>query len=370
MAFPDRQAGASNPAETSIRVLIVDDSAFMRFTISKRLNETAGIQVVGSARNGEEALVLIASLNPDVVTMDVEMPGMDGLATLREIMASHPRPVIMLSSLTSEGANETIQALTLGAVDFIAKPGSKANIDAIMDEVVSKIRRAARTRINALGGAIRAEAVRPVTATVTPFGKTARPSQGRPFRSDDRVVVIGSSTGGPRALNTVIPAIAQDLPATFLVVQHMPVGFTRSLAERLDSVSRLSVKEAAAGDRLEAGRALLAPGGYHMTVDGSGQIALNQNPAVHGVRPAVDVTMSSVAQYFGAVTIGVILTGMGSDGTNGAALIHSAGGKVIAEDESTCVVWGMPRSVVERGVADWIVPLPEVAAAIEKAIRS
>jgi two-component system chemotaxis response regulator CheB len=167
----------------------------------------------------------------------------------------------------------------------------------------------------------------------------------------------------------VIPGLPADLPAAVLIVQHMPVGFTRSLAERLDSVSALAIKEAAPGDALEVGRALLAPGGFHMTVDENGRIALNQNPAVHGVRPAVDVTMASVAQRYGAATIGVVLTGMGRDGTNGALLIRSAGGQVIAEDESTCVVWGMPRSVVEAGAADRVVPLPEVAAAIEAAVR-
>jgi two-component system chemotaxis response regulator CheB len=342
-----------------VRVLIVDDSAFMRFTLGKRLSETEGLIVVGSAHDGQEALALIPRLDPDVITLDVEMPHKNGLTTLGEIMATTPRPVIMLSSLTTEGARETIQALTLGAVDFISKPSAKANIDLILDELVAKIRRAARAQVYRMASARRTE----------PAAAANRLKVTRSMRSRDKVVVIGTSTGGPRALNTVISQLPADLPASFLIVQHMPAGFTRSLAERLDSVSSLSVKEATPGDLLETGRGLLAPGGFHMLVNAGGQVEVNQNPAVHGVRPAVDVTMASVARHFGCVAVGVVLTGMGSDGTNGSALIHSAGGHIIAEAESTSVVWGMPRSVVEAGVTDEVVPLHEVAAAIVRAVR-
>jgi two-component system chemotaxis response regulator CheB len=344
-----------------IKVLVVDDSAFMRFTIAKYLGDRPEIHVVGAARDGIEALEMIPRLQPDVVTLDVEMPRLNGLSTLREIMAEHPRPVVMLSSLTSDGALETVQALTLGAVDFIAKPANKANMVSIMAEVASKITRAAQARVWAVP---RARPVQ-VAAPQPQSSKTTRPLRGR-----ERVVVIGSSTGGPRALNSVIPALPGDLPAAVLVIQHMPVGFTRSLAERLDSISPLSVKEAEPGDCPEVGRVLVAPGGFHMTLDEHGQVSLNQNPPVHGVRPAVDVTMTAVARQYGALSIGVILTGMGSDGTSGASLIHNAGGKVIAEAESTCVVWGMPRSVVEAGVVDLVVPLGEVAQAIDRLVRN
>lgn len=343
-----------------VRVLVVDDSAFMRFTINKRLNETPGIIVVGSAHDGEEALKLIPRLQPDVVTLDVEMPRMDGLTTLREIMANFPRPVVMLSSLTSEGARETVQALTWGAVDFITKPEAKANLEMVMDEVIAKIRRAARARVfasprerqNVTGGGI-------------PNHKASRP-----LGEQDKLIIIGCSTGGPRALNTVVPQIPDHLPAALLIVQHMPAGFTRSLAERLDSLSPFRIKEAAPGDRLEVGSGLVAPGGFHMTLNADGEIVLNTNPPVHGVRPAVDVTLASAAQRFGPAIVAVVLTGMGSDGANGAALVHSAGGKVIAEDESTSVVWGMPRCVVEAGSADVVAPLPEVAAAIVAAVEN
>lgn len=366
MATSMRQ-GAGNNGKP-IRVLIVDDSAYMRFTLSRALSTAPGLEVVGAARDGQEALELIPQLQPDVVTLDMEMPRLDGLSTLRQIMARWPRPVIMLSSLTTEGARETILALTWGAVDCVAKPATKANVAAVLDEVIAKIQAAAQARVRA----------NPLTLTPLPPSQRAgrgvteglsKDKSTRPLRMRDRVVVIGASTGGPGALQTVIADLPADLPAAVLIVQHMPVGFTRSLAERLDSLSALAIKEAAPGDALEVGRGLLAPGGFHMTVDESGRIALNQTPAVHGVRPAVDVTMASVAQRYGAASIGVVLTGMGRDGTNGALLIRSAGGQVIAEDESTCVVWGMPRSVVEAGAADRVVPLPQIAAAIEHAVR-
>jgi two-component system chemotaxis response regulator CheB len=343
--------------------MVVDDSAFMRYTITQRLAEARDLAVVGTARDGEEALSLIPKLNPDVITLDVEMPRLNGLSTLRQIMTRFPRPVIMLSSLTCEGASETIQALTWGAVDFIAKPASKANIEAVMDELIGKIRRAPRARILPLGAH--------PTEAPSPELKQANLSRrdARRVGLQDKIVVIGASTGGPRALSAVVPRLPQDLPAAFLIVQHMPAGFTRSLAERLDAESAIDVKEASPGDRLEVGRALLAPGGFHLVLDGSGEVVLNQKDPVHGVRPAIDVTMASIVQRYGRRTIGVILTGMGSDGSHGSVLIHAAGGRVIAEDESSCVVWGMPRSVSEAGAADVVVPLLEVPGAIQNAVR-
>ncbi len=360
MTIPVSASSSETSGSAPVRVLVVDDSAFMRFTITKRLNEAEGIHVVGAARDGQEALTMLAKLKPDVITLDVEMPRLDGLSTLREIMATHPCPVIMLSSLTTDGARETVQALTLGAVDFVAKPTIRANVENVIDEVITKIRRAVKARV--------VLAPQVVLSNSQQAARTKK--QPRPVQSWDKIVVIGASTGGPRALNTVMPMLPADLPAAVVIVQHMPAGFTRSLAERLDSVSELAIREAAPGDRLEIGSVLIAPGGYHLTVDRAGQIALNQHPPVHGVRPSVDVTMTAIAQHFGASVVGVVLTGMGSDGANGAALIHAAGGRVIAEDESTCVVWGMPRSVIESGVADEVAPLPRVAAAIEKAVRA
>lgn len=347
---------------TPIKVLIVDDSAFIRYTLSQALNEHPEIQVVATARDGVEALELIVKFQPDVVTMDVEMPRLDGLSALRQIMANYPRPVVMLSSLTKDGAVETIQALTLGAVDFIPKPSSQANIRTVRDDLAGKILRAAQARVRPM--AIRSVAA-PVTSPKEQSVKTVRP-----LKKNEPIVFIGTSTGGPKALNEVIPALPGDLPAGVVIVQHMPAGFTHSLADRLNAISKLKVKEAEPGDRPAAGLALLAPGGFHMIFDENGQVALNQNPPVHGVRPAADVTLISLIQRYQKGIISVILTGMGSDGTNGSTLLHSMGGYVITEHESSCVVWGMPRSVVEAGASSETVPLPEIAGAIERATNS
>lgn len=350
-------ASQTTPISTPppIKVLIVDDSAFMRYAISHHLEGSSQIQVVGTARNGVEALDLIPKLNPDVVTMDVEMPQMDGLSTLREVMKRFPRPVIMLSSLTSEGSEATISALTIGAVDFVAKPTQKASINEVMDEVAAKIIRAATVRVK--------PPVSPVKECLLPISAKSK-AVLKPLGRKDPIVVIGSSTGGPRALNTVLPNIPGDLPAAVVIVQHMPVGFTHTLADRLNAQSSLWVKEAQQGDILEVGKALLAPGGFHMTFDDHGAVVLNQNPPVHGVRPAVDVTLISLVQRYSKNVTAVILTGMGNDGTNGSTLLHSIGGEVIAEHESSCVVYGMPRSVVEAGAANEIIPLEEIAGAI------
>lgn len=338
--------------EKIIKVMVVDDSAFMRFSITKHLNMTPNIQVMVTASDGREALELLKTYKPDVITLDVEMPRLDGLSTLKEIMAHYPCPVIMLSSLTKEGANETIRALTLGAVDFVAKPENKINISEVMNEVVSKIIKVVNAKVFSI------PYKKPIEDS-----KKAADKIVRPLGSNDKILIIGSSTGGPRALNTLVPEL-NNIPAAVLIVQHMPVGFTHSLADRLDSISILKVKEAEPGDQLEVGKALLAPGGFHMVLDENKRISLNQNPTIHGVRPAIDVTMFSVVQHFGKSVVSVILTGMGVDGTSGSTLIKSSGGYVFAEAESSCVVYGMPRSVVESGSADKILPIHELAPAI------
>lgn len=351
------------PSQTSIgpsvpvKVMIVDDSAFMRFSIAQHLNEHPEIKVVGSAHNGKEALRLIPELQPDVVTLDVEMPQMDGLTTLRQIMAEFPRPVIMFSSLTREGTAETIQALMLGAVDFIAKPTNQTDIRNAMKDMIAKIMCAAKAKVK--------PATRQWMRPATPH--TNLPEKlVQPYQKKAPVVLIGSSTGGPGALNEIVPALSLNLPSPVVIVQHMPAGFTRSLSERLNSISPLKVKEAEPGETLMVGQILVAPGGFHMTLDEEERVALNQKAAVHGVRPAVDVTLTSLIQRFGRNVIAVILTGMGSDGMNGASLLHSDGGYVIAEHESTCVVWGMPRSVVEAGAASVVLPRHQIPAAIER----
>ncbi len=345
----------------SLRVMVVDDSAFIRFSIIQQLNEDPEILVVGSASNGREALRLIPELQPDVITLDVEMPHLDGLSTLREIMRDFPRPVIMVSSLTREGASETIQALMLGAVDFFPKPNNRLDIRAAMGEIIAKIKLASRAKVKSANSILLKTAAS--RSPNLPEKKVHSYSKMTP------VVLIGSSTGGPGALSEIIPALPGNLASPVIIVQHMPVGFTKSLSDRLNSLSSLKVKEAEPGDRLLVGQALVAPGGFHMILDENEQVVLNQKPAVHGVRPAVDVTLNSVNRHFGGNMIGVILTGMGSDGAIGMSILHNAGGYVIAEDESTCVVWGMPRSVVEAGAASAILPRPKIAKAIESAIN-
>ena len=344
----------------SLRVMVVDDSAFMRFSIIQQLNEDPEIQVVGSASNGNEALRLIPQFEPDVITLDVEMPHLDGLSTLREIMKKFPRPVIMVSSLTKEGASETIQALMLGAVDFIPKPDNSLDIRTAMGEIIAKIKLAAKAKVK--------RSTSNLLQMSTPQTSTQPEKTLHSYSKLAPVILIGSSTGGPGALSEIIPALPASLPSPVVIVQHMPAGFTRSLSERLNSLSPLKVKEAEPGDTLMMGQVLVAPGGFHMLFDENERVTLNQKPAVHGVRPAVDVTLNSLNKHFGKNMIGVILTGMGSDGSLGMSILHSAGGYVIAEHESTCVVWGMPRSVVEAGSASIVLPRPKIAKGIESAI--
>ena len=343
-----------------ITVLIVDDSAFARSVIGKKLDAHPDIKVVGFARDGVEAVEQVQALKPDVVTLDVSMPRLDGLGALERIMKDFPTPVVMLSALTGEQTQTTIAALELGAVDFYLKPAmaSPTGAPGADLELVEKIK---------LAAAVPAARLRHMAA----WNRTHRLGGGPPpARTVERatrmrrVVVIGTSTGGPRALAELIPALPRDLPAAFLVVQHMPPMFTRSLAERLNSESALEVKEAEEGDQISPGRVLLAPGGYHMIVAKNGVVALNQEPPECAVRPAVNVTMAAAARFFGRAVLGVVLTGMGSDGTRGAAAIKAAGGQVIVEAESTCAVYGMPKSVVDAGHADKAMPLNRVAEEI------
>jgi two-component system chemotaxis response regulator CheB len=344
----------SNP----IRVLIVDDSAFIRYTVTKHLEADPDITVVGSAHDGLDALVQISALKPDVVVLDVEMPRMDGLTALKRIMAECPTPVVMLSALTQRGAQTTIRALMRGALDFVPKPDARIDIHTVIEELSEKIKIAAGTRLATLR-----------TSTV-PLALTSPTKQGpRLLQKGDRLIVIGASTGGPRALQGVLSRLPADLPAGILVVQHMPPGFTRSLAQRLNQTSPLMVQEAADGDRLGRGTVLLAPGDFHLQFKGIRQVTLDQGPRRHHVRPAVDVTMESAVKYHQANVIGVILTGMGQDGTEGAGQIKAAGGKVIAEHKSSSIVYGMPASVVKAGLADRVVPLSRIAATLMELIN-
>lgn len=337
-----------------IKVLVVDDSTLMRNMVGDIIKTTPGLVLAGTAKNGVEAIEQIAKLSPDVITMDIEMPKMNGLQALARIMTEFPIPTIMLSAHAKEGAESTLLALELGAIDFVTKPSGSISldIDKVRNELVEKIKIAAEVDLDKMQN------------NKPHFGDTISPER-RVSSGIMKTLAIGSSTGGTRALSEVLPKLPQNINATILLVQHMPVGFTKSLAERLDNRSKIKIKEAEDGDRLVKGQALLAPAGYHMELAPSGdKVLLNQNPTRFGVRPSVDVMMESIALNASNELIGVILTGMGHDGAQGIASIKKRGGHTIAEDSSTCVVYGMPRAAVETGTVDEILPLGRIPEAI------
>ena len=346
-----------------IKVLIVDDSAFMRKVLTDLFAAEQDFKVIDTARNGLEAIDKVKRLKPDLVTMDVEMPVLDGLKSLEQIMRESPVPVLMISSLTRAGAEATLRALTLGAVDFVARTaGPISSIVDVQPEIIAKARSAVRANVRQLIKPLqeRQQEKKLFTAPVSsPVGS-------------GQIVAIGTSTGGPRALQEVLIRLPGDLPCGVVIVQHMPAGFTKSLAERLNTVSELTVKEAEHNDVVRPGNVYIAPGSYHMVLEmegGKTVIKLNQDPPIGGLRPAVDPMMESVAKIYGSQAIGVILTGMGHDGSKGMQAIKRQHGNTIAEDMTTAVVYGMPKSAIELNVVDRIVPLPEVAGEIIRHIK-
>lgn len=354
-----------------IKVLVVDDSAFMRKVISDIINSQNDMQVVGVARNGEEALQKAQELGPDVVTLDVEMPVMDGITALKKIMETDPVPVVMLSSLTQNGAEMTMKALQLGAVDFVPKPSGTISLDIakVSEDIVRKVRIAALARPQIRRLFSGAGSLGSVARPVSPGIPLSRPVGGRL----EKLVLIGTSTGGPKALHEVIPRLPGDLEAGVLIVQHMPPGFTASLAARLDGISGLRVKEAEHGEVIAPGTAYVAPGDYHLLVmtdkeTGLGRLLVNLtfDPPVSGHRPSVDAMFESVARSFWGHIVGVIMTGMGQDGAKGVIHLKKRGAKIIAEDSSTCIVFGMPKAAIETGQVDKVVPLPEIAQEIQR----
>ncbi|GAB6109212.1 protein-glutamate methylesterase/protein-glutamine glutaminase [Fusibacter bizertensis] len=353
-----------------IKVLVVDDSAFMRKVIADMISSDDGMEVVGTAKNGEEALQLIVSLKPAVVTMDIEMPKMDGLTALKQIMEVSPMPVIMLSSLTTNGAVETLKALDYGAFDFITKPTSliKVSTPEVREELLNKIRIASRTKVNK--PSIIERRVRP-TAVIQNNDQSRTKNLGLKTKFK-KLIAIGTSTGGPRALQDVIPYIPRDIDAGILIVQHMPPGFTKSLAERLDGMSQIQVKEAEDGDVISAGVAYLAPGDSHVKVTkqaGQYVIKLDNGERVSGHKPSVDAMMYSIADLNERDVIGVIMTGMGADGADGLSRVKANHGYIIAQDEESCVVFGMPKSTIKLGVVDKVVSLNNIANEIVKAME-
>lgn len=350
---------------SKIRVLTVDDSALMRQVLAQLLSKDRDIEVIGSAPDPFIAREKIKALNPDVLTLDVEMPKMDGLTFLEKLMAGHPMPVVMVSSLTEAGCQTTLRALELGAVDFITKPkiDLREGMEEVAQDLIAKIKAAAVAKVGSR---------RPGTIGNGASGASSLASRLLPpvasamIKTTDTIIAIGASTGGTEALRAVLEVLPPNTPP-IIVTQHMPERFTKTLADRLNQLCRISVKEAEDGDSVLPGHALIAPGSYHMTLVRSGarySVRLNQDPPVNRHRPSVDVMFDSVARYAGANTIGVILTGMGGDGAKGMLAMKQAGAYTIAQDEASCVVFGMPKEAIKLGGVDKILPLDDIPAAM------
>ncbi|MGZ4495397.1 MAG: protein-glutamate methylesterase/protein-glutamine glutaminase [Nocardioides sp.] len=352
-----------------IRVLVVDDSVVVRRLVSDVLAGDPRLEVVGSAPNGKVALAKIPQLNPDIITLDVEMPVMDGLETLEHLRVLYPRlPVVMFSTLTDRGATATLDALEKGATDYVTKPANVGSVTASMEAVRAQL----VPKIVALGGRGPAFS-RPsapasaAAAAPLPPRPAARPTAGEGAGARVDVLAVGASTGGPDALSTFLSALPANLPVPVVVVQHMPPVFTKQFADRLDRKCELSVSEAVAGDELRPGHVLIAPGDFHLRLRRRNDrvvVALDQGTPENYCRPAVDVLFRSVAEVYGAHVLGVVLTGMGADGARASGDIVAAGGSVYVQDEATSVVWGMPGSVVAAGAAAKVLPLAEVAPAV------
>ena len=362
------------PANKKFRVLIVDDSAFMRKVLEQIFNADDQLQVVGHAKDGREAVAMAESLKPDVITMDINMPHMDGLQATAQIMTTNPKPIVIVSSESREGAAGSLKSLELGAIEFVGKPSSGIDLDMqnVKEELLRKVRMAAKVRVvrtasrlaltvqGANGGAAPAKPSPPVrTVPVIP--------------SDQRfpVVVMGASTGGPATVMRLAPGFTRDFPAAVFLVQHMPASFTTQYAAQLAEFTSIRVKEAEANEAVQPGTLYICPGAQHLRVTPTGRIQLDAaSGRINGYLPNIDVTMETVAAYAGPMSIGVVLTGMGSDGANGAKAIKSAGGMVLAQDEATSVIFGMPAEAIKLNAVDQVLSIDDIYAAIEKRVIS
>lgn len=342
-----------------VRVLVADDSAFMRTALTRMIESDPALRVVGTAQTGVEALEKVTSLQPDVVTLDVEMPRLNGLETLKRIMHDSPRPVIMVSSLTQEGAHTTLEALDYGAFDYLPKQLSYASLDIvkIREDLIAKIHAAAESRRTRI-------ARRPPSSLHLPPTNLYQPAP--------TIIAIGTSTGGPKALQQILPMFPQNLPVPIVIVQHMPVGFTGPFAHRLDNLCKLTVREAGHEEVLQPGSAYIAPAGQQLLVVRRGpkvvtRISTQPSNSLH--IPSVDVMMLSIAEAFRALAMGIIMTGMGNDGALGMQAIFREGGLTLGQDESTCTVWGMPRACAEMGILKRVAPLLAIPQEVLKAIN-
>jgi two-component system chemotaxis response regulator CheB len=355
-----------------IRVLIVDDSAFMRKALETILITDENVQVVGHAKDGREAVRLSESLKPDVITMDINMPVMDGLQATAEIMTTNPRPIVVVSSESRQGAASTLRALELGAIEFVAKPSSGIDLDmhSVREDLLRKVRLAAKVRVvrsaSRIASAITNADGRAIPSPPAPVSRLAAPTT-----NDQRfpVVVLAASTGGPATVMRLAPGFTRDFPAAVILVQHMPAAFTTQYATQLAEFTGVRVKEAENNETLTAGTFYICPGGQHLRVMNTGRIQLDGNSGrIHGYLPNIDITMESVAAFAGALSIGVILTGMGNDGAAGARAIKSVGGMVLAQDEATSVIFGMPAEAIKAGAVSQVLGIDDIYAAIEKQV--
>src|SRR5579859_1750535 len=364
-------------ADKKIRVLIVDDSAFMRKVLHSMIATDPQLEVCGEARDGRDAVTQAEALRPDVITMDINMPHMDGLQATEVIMSSNPRPVLIVSSEAREGADITLKALELGAIDFVSKPSGGIDLDmsSVRDELTRKLKVAAKVRVvrtatrSKLQQEIASSQPRTEPAPRNADG-TAAPATPAPARNGGKfpVVVVAASTGGPATLMKFVPTFPKDFPGAVILVQHMPGTFTPQFSQQLAEIAHIQVKEAEAGEIIVPGHFYVCPGSHHMRVSPTGRVSLDDGPRINGYRPCADLTLESAAEYAGPMSIGIILTGMGNDGSKGVSTVKSVGGFVIVQDESTAVIFGMPQEAIKTGAVDVVLPIDSIYGAIEKRV--
>jgi two-component system, chemotaxis family, protein-glutamate methylesterase/glutaminase len=354
------------------RVLIVDDSAFMRKVLETIFNADDQLQVAGHAKDGREAVAMAESMKPDVITMDINMPHMDGLQATAQIMTTNPKPIVIVSSESKEGAASTLKALELGAIEFVAKPSSGIDLDmqSVKDDLLRKVRMAAKVRVVRTASRL-ALTVQGANGSAAPT-KPAPPVRTAPVIPADQrfpVVVLGASTGGPATVMRLAPGFTRDFPAAVFLVQHMPAAFTTQYAAQLAEFTSIRVKEAENGEPVQPGTLYICPGAQHLRVTPTGRVQLDAaSGRINGYLPNIDVTMETVAAYAGSMSIGVVLTGMGADGAAGAKAIKSAGGLVIAQDEATSVIFGMPAEAIKLAGVEHVLAIDDIYAAIEKRV--
>src|SRR6266581_4013584 len=361
-----------NTPAKKVRVLIVDDSAFMRKVLETIFNSDTQLQVIGHAKDGREAVALAESLKPDVITMDINMPHMDGLQATAQIMTTNPHPIVIVSSESRDGAASTVKALEIGAIEFIAKPSGAIDLDmqSIREDLLRKVKMAAKVRVVRTASRL-AATLQSLPSAASSISRPAPFVSQSSHVADQRfpVVVLAASTGGPATVMRLAPGFTKEFPAAVILVQHMPAAFTTQFAAQLAEFTEIRVKEAEANESLQAGTLYICPGGQHLRVTPTGRIQLDgASGRINGYLPNIDITMESVAAYAGALSIAGVLTGMGSDGTNGAKAIKSAGGLVLAQDEATAVIFGMPSEAIKAGAVDQILGIDDIYAAIEKRV--